>query len=695
MGYSMPETKVLKDNPNWTQTNKFYNFTFGGGAITAMDGWAASVLWPWAENKVRADFPELEMGTQEQIKNGESPFYKKVAELFEEALSRSQSTSDEIHQSSLRKSKNPIARTFTMFRSDSAQTYNTLRQKIGEAQYYIRTEAKEEVLKPAKKAVGAAFVSLLMNALWSESVNFLMALWKNKGKRYRDEEEELTFQSVAGEMVSGMLGSFAGIVTGGEELLEIIGNVLTGEKIYDIEVPGIEQLNDVITAVTSAGGEMREIVAGAVKVAVNGGDIGQYFKENGRDILGSIKDLAETVVMYVPGLSISGLPVSNIEAYLLGAVKWISPELGAAYDDLWQSIDKDDLTGLSGGALEGRLGRILRERSVSEDSDTAEALAALYEAGHKSAVPGKIPASVTVNGETQKMDATMQNKYSTAWSGIVAGTLDELIARNEFQSAEPEVQAKMLSYLYDYAAEMTKAELFEGYDPNTRDEAVIAFEEHGLGMDDFLIAYGKYNEIYNMDISNGEKADMFSHWVDRQGYTAAQAETVRNELVYYNMAPAEAKRYNEMVENGVASEFAYEVQTDMYELDAADAADVEYWRYAVNAASNEYTQMAIMGSKMSDAQFKKLTRAYNLDISPDMFVTYYEQQSKFDADGNGSYTNAEVTALIESIGKGYTNEQKGVLWQMGTGSKSTKNNPYSKEAGQKWIDAKSADKEKG
>lgn len=96
---------------------------------------------------------------------------------------------------------------------------------------------------------------------------------------------------------------------------------------------------------------------------------------------------------------------------------------------------------------------------------------------------------------------------------------------------------------------------------------------------------------------------------------------------------------------------------------------------------------------MEKSTFKKLRIAYDLDVSPDMFVTYYEKQKEFDSDGNGSYTQAEVKAVIDAIGRGYTNEQKGVLWQMGTGSKSIKNNPYSKSAGQKWIDAKNADKE--
>lgn len=73
LGYSTPETKQLKENPNWTQTNKFTRFTFGGGSIIAADQAAASVLWPWAENKVRREFPDLEVGTQEQSTPDRAP----------------------------------------------------------------------------------------------------------------------------------------------------------------------------------------------------------------------------------------------------------------------------------------------------------------------------------------------------------------------------------------------------------------------------------------------------------------------------------------------------------------------------------------------------------------------------------------------------------------------------------------------
>lgn len=711
MGYSMPETKLLKDNPNWTQTNKVFRFWFGGDAITAVDGWAASVLWPWAENKVQRDFPDLEIGTKEQIEKGESPFYRKVAELFDDALARSQSTSDEIHQSSMRKSTGMIARALTMFRSDSAQTYNALRQKIGEARYFAAREKQlderlsegnketaEQLVATLKEtkdsrmaaqtAAGNAVMAMVLNAMWSEVVTFGWALLRNKHKRYKDDENELTFASVAEEMVSGMIGSMAGIVTGGEELSSAIGSMLTGEQWYGIESLGLEQVNALIDAIRDSGSGFGRIITGWIDVLQADGDGGQYWKENLNALLGEIKRMAETVAVY------SSYPVTNVEAVLLGAFKWISPELGAAYDDLWQSIDKSDLTGLTGGALEGRVKRILRTRSISKDKETAKVLAGLYEAGHKGAIPSKIPSSVTIDGESQELDAALQNQYSEAWSSIVAGTLDELISSNDFQSEEPKVQAKMVSYLYEYAGEMTKAEMFEGYEPNTRDEAVAAFAEIDLGLSDFLIAYGKYNEIYNMDIRNGEKAVRFSHWVDKQNYSSEQAETVKNELVYYNMAPASAGKYERMVEAGANSERAFDLMDEVYELQKAKAEDVEYWRACVKRSDNEYAQLSLLAGFMDETTYKKVKRAYDLDVSPDMFVTYYETKSKYDADGNGNYTNAEVKEVIDAIGKGYTNEQKGVLWQMATGSKSTKNNPYSKEAGQKWLDEKAKTKAK-
>ena len=750
MGYATPETKQLKDNPNWTQTNKAFKFVFGGGAITAMDGWAASTLWPWAENKVRREHPELAVGTKAQIDAGESAFYKKVAEEFEIAVSRSQSVSDEIHQGTLRKSKNPITKAFTMFRSDSAQTYNALRQKIGEARYYMRTGAKEKVVQTAKKAAGTAFVAMLLNAAWSEAISFLMALWKNKGKYYRDDEDELTLLSVAGEMVSNMLGSYAGVVTGGEELFELIGNIITGDTWYGIETPGMEQLNDLLDTLIESGSGMRDLVAGGWDVLKNGGNLGDYFSKHSGEMLGGIKDLAKAAAMYL-----SGMPASNLEAYLTGAMKWISPDLGAAYDDLFAETGKSDLAGMEGDALEGRVGRILSDRNVSESDDTAAALAALYEAGYKTAIPSDTPTSVSIDGEKHSLGDYQQQAYDTIWGGIVADALDDMVASDSFKEADPKTQAKMLSNLYTYAAEQAKAELFDEYEldsgaaknaaivaagatvaecitwntitsemksgeksaelaswdipeeakreifrckiSDSREDSIAAFDEAGLSFDQFLQAYSMYGQINNEDLKAGMKAVEFSHWVNAQGYTAEQAAVVKDELTYFNMTPASSSRYDELVGAGMDPDEAYDLTGALNELQPEDGADevsdLQKWRASVDFSDDVEDQLAALSAVMTDAQFQKVEIANNFGVSPDAYVTLQEIKPQYDDDGNGSYKNAEIKAAVDGLPGYYTTEQKAVLWQLATGSTSARNNPYSRQVGQQVLDARAAAKE--
>ena len=446
MGYSSLETKQLKDHPNWTQRNSFFRTVFGGGAITRMDGWAASTLWPWAENKVRKEQPELTIGTAEEISAGNSPFYKEVAREFNNAVSRSQSMSDTLHNAKIRRTDNLILRTFTMFKSDSAQTYNAIRQKIGEAQYYKRIGADAKAQRAARIAIGTAILAFLLNAAWGEAVNFLINLWKKKGKDYRDDEDRLTAESAIKEMVFNMVGSLGGVVLGGEELADIIGNIITGDRWYGIDAPGIEQVNDSLEAIQDAGKSLMNLVGEAKNIASQGGDVSAYFAEHSSDIVGGVKELAETAAMYL-----TGLPVSNVEAYILGILRWVSPELVTAYEDALATADKSGLSGLTGEALATRVKDILAGRLETVDDETASAIGTLYEAGYASVVPPTAPSSVTVDHESYELDAYAQQRYNQAWADAIGGALDEVVATPEFRSATTEEKANMVRRLYEYA----------------------------------------------------------------------------------------------------------------------------------------------------------------------------------------------------------------------------------------------------
>lgn len=446
MGYSSLETKQLKDHPNWTQRNSFFRTVFGGGAITRMDGWAASTLWPWAENKVKRERPELTIGTAEEISAGNSPFYKEVAREFNNAVSRSQSMSDTLHNAKIRRTDNLILRTFTMFKSDSAQTYNAIRQKIGEAQYYKRIGADAKAQRAARIAIGTAILAFLLSAAWGEAVNFLINLWKKKGENYRDDEGELTAESAIKEMVFNMVGSLGGVVLGGEELADIIGNIITGDRWYGIDATGIEQVNDSLEAIQNAGKKLMNLVGEAKNIASQGGDVSAYFAEHSSDIVGGVKELAETAAMYF-----AGLPVSNVEAYILGILRWVSPELVTAYEDALATADKSGLSSLTGEALATRVKDILAGRLETVDDETASAIGTLYEEGYASVVPPSAPSSVTVDHESYELDAYAQQRYNQAWADAIGGALDEVVATPEFRSATTEEKANMVRRLYEYA----------------------------------------------------------------------------------------------------------------------------------------------------------------------------------------------------------------------------------------------------
>ena len=475
MGYSMPETKQLKDNPNWTETNRFTNFVFGGGAITAMDGWAASVLWPQAENKVRREHPNLEVGTKEQIDTGESPFYQKVAREFNDAVARSQSTSDIIHQGTLRRSKSAIARAFTLFKSDSSQTYNAIRQKYGELQFYKNSGANEETVKKAKKSLGEAVTAAIVNAVWSQTVTFMIAALKNGAKRYRDDDNELTIESVLKKYGTGLVGDLAGVMAGGEELADIFGNMLSGDQWYRIETPGLEQLDDLIEGIIKRGGSLKKHGDEMIDILKNGGDLGEYMRREGNDLVGWLKDVAKDIATYG-----YGIPANNVEAYLLGIVRSISPEAAAAYEDAAARVEKSDLSHTHGRTLKAKTRDLLKDRTGSGKRATADAVASLYDDGYTGALPSATPNSVTIDGETHKLSAYQTQIYEKAWRKAVGGALDEMVTLNAFRNASKETREKMLKNLYAYAGDVAKAATFSEYEPKKSTQQISESAKHGL-----------------------------------------------------------------------------------------------------------------------------------------------------------------------------------------------------------------------
>ena len=611
MGYATPETKQLKDHPNWTQRNSFFRNVFGGGAITGMDGWAASTLWPWAENKVRRERPELEVGTEEQVNAGQSPFYRAVAAEFDNAVNRSQSMSDTLHNARIRKADNAILRTLTMFKSDAAQTYNAFRQTIGEAQYYKRTGASSKTQRTARAAMGAAFLAWIVNAAWTAGVNFLVNLAKTKGKNYRDDEDELTAESILGKMATDMISGMSGVVILGEELAGALGSAVTGERWYGLDAPGIEQLNDTLESIINSSKSLKKLLTDAVNIGRQGGDVLAYLNSHRADIIGGIKDVAATAVTYFPGL-----PVNNVEAYLAGLISWALPSVGTAYEDLFETPEKADLSGLEGDALVTRVTDILGGRLDDVSEKAAEDIATLYAAGYSEALPAGVPTQITVTdkdtdtSETVELDAYQRQFFERVWTETVGRAVDDLVAMPEYEQASPDEQVKMLNQIYRFANETAKAETIEKYSP----PSTIAEAAEDIADGRTLAEWAAY-DVLSDDVSG---------------------------------------TFGKLTDEGLGYEQALDVAETVNELGDDSTAVERYLAVAQMPIPEDEKELALRGI-MTDSAYSKYETARAAGIDTLDYCEFLDRISDISGDGR----QERVWALIDSMR--LTNRQKDVL----------------------------------
>ena len=239
------------------------------------------------------------------------------------------------------------------------------------------------------------------------------------------------------------------------------------------------------------------------------------------------------------------------------------------------------------------------------------------------------------------------------------------------------------------------------------DEKIAKFREAGMDMDDFLTAQLQHGAIKTQYEDEGDMATAFARWVNQQGYSASQKQVIRDCFKYWQMMPADADRYDRGIEAGLSDADAAELVEDLKAVTPLEGEDnvkqYQNWRVAIDNAVNEKNQLTLLKSVgMNDASYAKCEALWNTGVAPAAYVRAKELESQFNEDGKGSLKNTEWTKLIDSITTTgivlpgdntrfhLTNEQKGFLWQMLTGSKSTKNNPYSVRGGEKWLEIKEA-----
>lgn len=463
MGYDIPEVAQVRNKKKWTQRNKVIEATMGGGWITAMDGWVAKTLWPWAENKVRSE-TDLEYGTDE--------FYKRVAQEFDNAVVRSQSINDFMHRSNLMKSTNAATRTFTMFKSDSAQSYNMLREKFGVVQY-MKEHGTEEQQKRASLDAAQAVLGILANSTWSTLVTIVAGLLKYGLANFKDDEDEFSWAEVGKDVAENMVSNLAGVAIGGQELVDLIAPIIRKERYWGIEEMGSSRLNDFLTEINNAGVSI--LAFGQELAALNkeDGDWEEFVEENSDMVISTVKDIAWTAGRYF-----AGLPIENLEKYLLGLMRFAFPKAVMAIENLQSKPTKASLKGLEGETLQYQVGSILDNIAGGATEETVEELSRLYELND-------IPT------ETVEMTPKQEQQYRLRVEEILSEHLDYFVASPRYEKMDDEERGDMLNWLNSYANKTAKSEVL-GTEVEPITEKINTLLEKGMEMPEALAAYDEY-----------------------------------------------------------------------------------------------------------------------------------------------------------------------------------------------------------
>lgn len=344
---------------------------------------------------------------------------------------------------------------------------------------------------------------------------------------------------------------------------------------------------------------------------------------------------------------------SFVKATILGksslgtAQEWVDKgfnSLGAKQTAAYQDM-------LEAGVSDREAYELIRQISDAKETDTMKKAAVQRDVLRQSQVSGDGKAIAYYGLMASEKEWAIMDRLDDmgADAGAVANALMDMA----------DVRAKDGSKQADVLAVISKAVLTD------EEKAVLVGSVIGTEM---LTEEGNLTQYAKFDyaVQNGMGVDQY---------------------IQYRASGASIDDYLELRDAGATVEDAMEAAMALQELkdSVEDPSTVQKWKAVMAGVTDPERQMISLSVVMTDSQYAKLTTARGFGVSPADFVSANEKIAKYDRDGNGRLTQAEVTQGISNLR--LTMQQKAVLWQLITGSSSAKNNPYSQAIGERVIAA--------
>lgn len=232
---------------------------------------------------------------------GSAEFIEAANKKYTDIIRNTQAMSTTSEQSDAARTPGDVLNMFTMFKSEAFANFNLLYDAVAKLRKYSADfkAGKNDVTKAdvnaAKRHLAGAATSVIIgatfgNAILKLAINALMHAMNN----YRDDEDEIGFESILTAIGKEMASDTAGMVMLGGELYEFISAAVMGDKYYapsDMALSEITEMLETIMKVAQDEDRTAEDVLNAgKKVAFNLTNIFGVPAENGKRFVKMIQD---------------------------------------------------------------------------------------------------------------------------------------------------------------------------------------------------------------------------------------------------------------------------------------------------------------------------------------------------------------------------------------------------------------------
>ncbi len=263
------------------------------GWIQAVDGATVGRLWYAAEYYVQDNKTDLKKGTD--------TYYEEVAKVFNNIVERTQPNYATMQRPDLLRNPNSLLKTMTMFMTQRLQNFNIVYRSVGKYNKMLKDykSGKNEVtvqdVKDAKIDLNRAVSSQAVAAVTIVAMKALSDILMHSLNGYRDDDDELTAESVSLTLLDNLIDTIVGCVFLGSDmysLSKVLWNKWFGDGkdyYYGMSLNGVETFAEIADSIVDFSGEPN---------------------------LENFNNLAKSVCQ------LTGIPLTNVEKIATGLYYW-------------------------------------------------------------------------------------------------------------------------------------------------------------------------------------------------------------------------------------------------------------------------------------------------------------------------------------------------------------------------------------